>query len=410
MVDYTMANPADSFFRTAGGLQQLQSNQQNMQQQQIDNQYANQQREQQAIAQQNQPAIQQQAVELLKSGTPDQIAEFGLKNPDIMKGFIQAANFKDQQAQEGRLTYAKNILTGAVDPMQAITSRIQEVQANGGDVQGLIRTAEGGAQEVLKAAEKDLAVMAPDAYKSFKTTRPESMTEFQSADLDIKRENTKLRALEAQARRMDQSLKGETNELKRQELQAKVEQANLKVETQKQKLAQTSTDINSAKSSIINEGEQVLSLLSEIENSPGFSNAVGAKGLSSGFGAFSTPIAGTAAADVAAKLETLGAKNFLASIKSFKDAGGAGALSDSEGKKLTAAMTNLSRDQTEASLRKNLVTVREIINKQIKQAQGGKASKPEGGNAPDSAVQHLMQNPNLKAAFKAKYGYLPEGV
>lgn len=413
MVDYTISNPMDAFFKTAGGLQQLQSNQQNMQQQQQDNQYLNQQREAQQQSQQRMAAAQQKASEALQSGMPAQeLAAFSMENPEV-----------------GELL-RKNLGIIAADKEQKYIQTTQAILANPNDVENILKdgfdmvpnsgdeaiSAKALAKyrenptEFLDGIEKTYSMLSPTGYKSYKTTQTEGMTEFQSEDLAIKRENTKLRALEAQARRMDQSLKGETNELKRQELQAKVEQANLKVEDQKQKLAQTSTDINSAKSSIINEGEQVLSLLSEIENSPGFSNAVGAKGLSSGFGAFSTPVAGTAAADVAAKLETLGAKNFLASIKSFKDAGGAGALSDSEGKKLTAAMTNLSRDQTEASLRKNLATVREIINKQIKQAQGGKASKPEGGNAPDSAVQHLMQNPNLKAAFKAKYGYLPEGV
>jgi hypothetical protein len=38
------------------------------------------------------------------------------------------------------------------------------------------------------------------------------------------------------------------------------------------------------------------------------------------------------------------------------------------------------------------------------------AYQPQKKEAPASAVEHLRKNPNLKAAFKAKYGYLPDGL
>jgi hypothetical protein len=415
MIDYNMTDPMDAFFRTAGGLQTLQSNQQNMQQQQQENQYVNQQRQEKQQSQERMAAAQQKASEAIKTGMPAaELAAFSMENPEV-----------------GELL-KKNLGLISADKEQKYIQTTQAILANPNDVENILKDGfdmvpdsgdEGisakaiakyreNPTEFLDGIEKTYSMLSPAGYKSYLTTRPETMTDFQAADLSIKRENTKLRALEAEARRAEQGLKTETNELKRQELQSKVEQARLKVDDQKQKLKQASTGIESARNGIINEGQQVLSLLDEIEQSPGFSSAVGAKGISSGYGAFETPVAGTDAADVAAKLDTLGAKNFLTSIKSFKEAGGAGALSDAEGKKLSAAMTNLSRDQTEASLKKNLATVREIVGKQIQQAQSqSKApAAAESGNAPDSAIQYLKQNPNLKAAFKAKYGYLPEGV
>jgi len=36
--------------------------------------------------------------------------------------------------------------------------------------------------------------------------------------------------------------------------------------------------------------------------------------------------------------------------------------------------------------------------------------KHEQGTAPQSAIDHLKKNPQLKDAFKAKYGYIPEGI
>lgn len=58
------------------------------------------------------------------------------------------------------------------------------------------------------------------------------------------------------------------------------------------------------------------------------------------------------------------------------------------------------------------------INARAKELQGGgkptglagKAA-PQGGKAvPQAAIDHLRKNPQLKADFKAKYGYLPEGI
>lgn len=106
--------------------------------------------------------------QLLREGTPEQIAEFGIKNPNVMKDFISMASFQDQQAESGRLNYAKSIISGAVEPMQALQSRIAEVEARGGDASGLRRTLELGSDEaIIEAANKDFAVLDPQGYKVY---------------------------------------------------------------------------------------------------------------------------------------------------------------------------------------------------------------------------------------------------
>jgi hypothetical protein len=140
--------------------------------------------------------------------------------------------------------------------------------------------------------------------------------------------------------------------------------------------------VESAKS-IVSQSDAVIDLVKKIEESEGFEAAVGAKGASSLFGLLDSPIAGTKAADVAANIETLEAKNFLSSIKDFKDAGGAGALSDSEGKKLGAALTNLSRKQSEESFKRNLKVVKELAAKAKRNAM-----KQVGDDLPEE-VQNI---------------------
>jgi hypothetical protein len=42
---------------------------------------------------------------------------------------------------------------------------------------------------------------------------------------------------------------------------------------------------------------------------------------------------------------------------------------------------------------------------------GGSSTKPSGQNtAPAGAIDMLKENPTLGPQFKAKYGYLPEGM
>lgn len=151
--------------KQAVGLAGILQNQQ-AQRQQMQNMQEDRQMQQQASQQDSQ--ARELGAQLLREGTPEQIAEFGIKNPAVMKDFIAAANFQDQQAEVGRLKYAKDILSGSVSPRAALESRIAEVEARGGDAQGLRRTLELGTDEaIVDAARKDFAVLDPQGYKTY---------------------------------------------------------------------------------------------------------------------------------------------------------------------------------------------------------------------------------------------------
>lgn len=187
------------------------------------------------------------------------------------------------------------------------------------------------------------------------------MTEYQMNQIALRR-------LENQTRQAQNKINNESNEIKKQRMQADLNLKEQKLATMQTNVALDQTErFNSAK--LVNEeGQRTLDLVNAIEGHEGFSSAIGAKGVSSGFGLLDKPIAGTAAADVVAMLDSLEAKNFLTSIKSFKAAGGAGALSDAEGAKLSAAMSSLKRDQSEPNLKKQFKVIRDIVKKQMIQA------------------------------------------
>ena len=152
--------PLQGMIETRKGLQGLKANDMVMKQHQ------QQQEAQQAEAQRIQ-AARVQGAELLKSGTPEQIADFGIMNPNVMKDLIAASGFADKQAVNSRLNYAKNVLSGSVSPRDAINARIQEIEFRGGNADQLRLTAQGTDEDIIEAARKDFSVIDPQDFKSY---------------------------------------------------------------------------------------------------------------------------------------------------------------------------------------------------------------------------------------------------
>ena len=151
--------PLQGMIETRKGLQGLKANEMAMKQQQ------QKQEAQQAEMQRKQEARMQAAE--FSNWTPDQIAEFGIMNPDVMKDLIAAANFIDEQAVNSRLNYAQNVLSGNVAPREAINERIQEIESRGGNADQLRVTAQGTDEQVVEAAKIDFSVIDPQGYKSY---------------------------------------------------------------------------------------------------------------------------------------------------------------------------------------------------------------------------------------------------
>ncbi len=205
-------NAGQSAINTMGALQGLGMNRLAMQEAQ-DQKLAQQQ------AQQQQREARRTGSELLTSGSPDEIAAFGIQHPEIMKDFISAAQFQDQQAVSSRLKYAQDVLSGNASPRAATIERIQEVESNGGDASGLRRTIQGSDEDIIKAAEKDIAVISPKMYESYRksTGKTDGMTAYQQAMITGSKADREIRKSEAENKRIDSKLK-RNKQVKLQEL------------------------------------------------------------------------------------------------------------------------------------------------------------------------------------------------
>lgn len=402
IIDYNMQSPMDSFFKTAGGIQQLQSNNQQYEANQLD---MKQQQQQQQESTQQQERIQS-LLPKVQAGDYKASIELATVSPQLSEAITKAkANMR-----EGQDKATADWIAGyqsAPDKEAYVNQDNQLI-----DIDDQFRTMAPEQRDMLTKIVG--AQVMPE--QMFNATFGQAITPFQSADLDIKRENTKLRALEAEARRAEQGLASETNELKRQELQARVEEKNLKVQEQQQKFDTLNNEKKAELTNAVGSASDTVAIVDRILTSPGFSSAVGAKDASSLFGLIKNPIAGTQAADTAALIDTLDAKNFLIAIQQMK---GMGALSNAEGEKLSRAVQSLSRDQTEGQLRRNLEEIKTITSRAVQsvKTRTGADKKTvvdaiplQQGQAPQQAVDYLMQNPQFKEQFKAKYGYTPEGV
>tara|TARA_R110000868_G_scaffold210375_1_gene460385 strand:+ start:20036 stop:21220 length:1185 start_codon:yes stop_codon:yes gene_type:complete len=206
-------------------------------------------------------------------------------------------------------------------------------------------------------------VKGKDYAESFFGGDPKEMTAYQAEMIKGGNADREVRKLEVENKRIDNEIKRETN-------QAKLDALKAKTVANKDKQIQIKKARSETAQSVVDSGVSTLDIVNQIETHPGFSSAIGAKGASSLFGAFDEPISGTDAAGVAALIETLEAQNFLTAIGQFKSAGGAGALSDNEGKKLGAALTNLKRSQSENDFRKSLSVIKGLVKKQVSRAKG----------------------------------------
>jgi len=221
-------------------------------------------------------------------------------------------------------------------------------------------------------------------------------------ELDIKQEANDIRRLENKERALDRQLARETNELKRQQLEDKIVDTKTKKESK-------INDVKVEGERAIVDIDDATSVASAILAHPGLDASVGGTSL------FPT-IPGSDASNFESKLEQFKSKQFLTNIQKMK---GMGSLSEAEGKKIAAAAGALDLNMSEDAFRAEMQVIidglkkaKTFINKKYGNTGSSSTNKAEGASnpAPQAALQMLQQNPAMREQFKAKYGYLPEGM
>lgn len=157
------------------------------------------------------------------------------------------------------------------------------------------------------------------------------------SDIDMKREENRLKAMQAARDK-------ELDPLKRQQLQ-------LDIDTKTQDLAAKKAEKVAAGETASASFDNTIQTLNNVMTHKGLSASVGKSSLL-------PTIPGSDSADFQAILDTLKSQQFLSSVSAMK---GSGALSDAEGAKLTNAISNLDLRQSEGAFRKNLQTAMDIV-------------------------------------------------
>lgn len=115
------------------------------------------------------------------------------------------------------------------------------------------------------------------------------------------------------------------------------------------------------------QAQRNLTLLDRLEKHPGFSGAVGAQGISTGFGLAPGAVPGTDEADFIALVDQIGGAAFLEAFQGLK---GGGQITEVEGLKAEQAITTLrNRGQSEESYRQAIKDLREVINNGLSREQ-----------------------------------------
>lgn len=312
-----------------------------------------------ALLQKQQEEGRQAVTKAFQSGDPNQVASAMIQYPEMANSLSGAMKFKSDATRQNLIESTRGILSNPQNADQILTGRIKSVLEAGGDpTESILALQEYESDPVgfVKNAEMLYAGLDPEGskiYQSGKAKPAEPMTEYQSemvrqkdAEIDIRREENKLKVLQNRA-------KGAKDAVTLEKLQGEVE-------AQKQKIEQSKIEKQASASDAYQAGQDTIDLIDRIEEHPGFSSYVGAKGVSSGFGLLDEPVSGTEAASVAGMIETLQSKNFMNSIQQMK---GMGALSDAEGKKVASAIESLNPSMKEEDFKKSLKVIKDITKR-----------------------------------------------
>jgi hypothetical protein len=358
-----------------------------------DLQYQSQQRELQ------QQALQRQQTDLSAlmanpNPTAQDYANYTMRNPQAADATKQAFTLLDEQRQKQTIGVASKVYSalqaGRADLADQILEAQEQAHANGGNPGDLESTKV--LRELVKTDPKQATQMAglflssamgsknfagafgaigkeardseafPVAQQQAQanladtkgqTAARETELGYKAQELEIKRDDTKIKALTAQ-------LGKETNELKKQELQGKLNDAQA-ARDQKQ------TDKVAKYQAITSKVDDALDNIARIRNAPGLEGNFGVRGAIPN-------IPGTEEADAAAAIENLKGKAFMAAYEGLK---GGGPITDIEGTKGADAMAALGKSQSKESFLKNLDIMEKILkdNKERMAFETGQVNK-----------------------------------
>lgn len=377
----------------------------------------------QEMALQQQMQLRTDLASIASNPTPDALAKLAVKYPQLSEQFKRSYDMLAPQQQQNKLNAAIPVYAAVLNGRSALAaSQLRDTATaleNSGQQQeaaqtramadlveqhpeqakmtmGLLMSSVMGPDKFAetfgklgaeaRSAEKAPAELAKanadasTAQSDAAIKKAQALHADESVLLDLQKKGWDIKALQSDIdykkrandiAAMNASTARQGNDLKRQELQLQLEQ-------KKQALDQHVRDtVAGAESSAANI-DNSLNTIERIKKNPALNSVLGS------IQGRMPALLDDQASDAIALIETLGSQAFLSQIPAMK---GQGALSNAEGEKLQAALTNLSRVQSETQFRANLDEAARLMKKarsNISKKTGVPLAAPDTPAAPGS--------------------------
>lgn len=223
-----------------------------------------------------------------------------------------------------------------------------------------ISTPEGLRQLQDEALQLTQVLAGPEQMARFtaqqaKASQPEMMTDYQRTQTELRKQEIDLQKEKAKLDAMMKAEQQQTNEIKKQELQLKIEQQQQKLQDAEKERETKEREKSAALESGLQSTDNLLLTLDQILATP-----IGVVESATGPVSTRLPTLSQGTADFEELINKFDSQAFIAQIPMLK---GTGALSDSEGRKLSASLQNLSLRQSPQRLLQNVKEAKQIMDK-----------------------------------------------
>lgn len=334
----------------------------------------------------------------MKDPTPQAFSALALKYPGQREAVGQAFKALDEGQQKTELndawTIASTLHSGRPDLATAEIDKRIEAHKNSGQPTDTLEFLKKQIQDDPKAAYGQVLHVVSGLPGGDKILTNLSMANTEARkgilfptelkEAGAKADKAVAEATVAQGTVPQQIQKAEIDN-KIAELDAQIRVANSqterdKLQLERDKLAQQqsdkATDAGQAAQGQLDSAKQAIDTVKRLSTDPLLESSFG---VGSAIGKLASYIPGTDNKDYRAQLETLKAQLFLPAVAQLKAAGGGGALSDAEGKKLSAAVAALDADMSPKAFKNALGIVQKYLEAGYQKALASKKLPTSGG-------------------------------